>query len=102
MDTKKRHHDRKSIRLRGYDYSQNGAYFVTICVKNRKLIFGDIIDGKMVLNEIGQIIYDSWEWLEQQYNYYEHIIRNDESLYKIRQYIVNNPLQWDIDKNNIT
>ena len=46
---------RKSIRLTGYDYSQNGLYFITICTKNRECIFGEIINGKMILSEFGQI-----------------------------------------------
>jgi REP element-mobilizing transposase RayT len=48
-------HHRRSIRLKGYDYSRNGAYFVTICTQNREQIFGKIIDGKMILNDAGQI-----------------------------------------------
>ncbi|MDP2807546.1 MAG: transposase [bacterium] len=52
-----RHH-RRSIRLPEYDYSQEGAYFVTICTQDRKCIFGEIVNGKMVLNEWGQIVDD--------------------------------------------
>jgi len=47
--------NRKSIRLTGYDYSQNGLYFITICTKNRECILGEIINGKMILSEFGQI-----------------------------------------------
>jgi REP element-mobilizing transposase RayT len=47
------HHNRKSIRLRGYDYSQPGRYFITICSKHRAHLFGDVINGKMVLNDAG-------------------------------------------------
>jgi REP element-mobilizing transposase RayT len=46
---------RKSIRLKGYNYSQNGYYFVTICTKDRKCMFGDIVDGAMRLNKYGEI-----------------------------------------------
>ena len=46
---------RKSIRLKGYDYSQNGAYFVTICTQHREHLFGRIVDGKMMLNHAGKI-----------------------------------------------
>jgi REP element-mobilizing transposase RayT len=53
-------HSRHSIRLKGYDYSKNGAYFITICAKNRECLFGKIIDGKMILNEFGRIVYDEW------------------------------------------
>ena len=48
---------RKSIRLKGYDYSQNGYYFITVCTKNRECLFGNISDGKMVLNNYGNIAY---------------------------------------------
>jgi putative transposase len=48
-------HNRRSIRLKGYDYSLPGYYYVTICAQNRDCIFGDIIDKKMVLNEFGEI-----------------------------------------------
>lgn len=53
-------HHRRSIRLKGYDYSQAGAYFITICVQDRACLFGKIINGKMILNEMGQIAYDEW------------------------------------------
>jgi REP element-mobilizing transposase RayT len=53
-------HGRRSIRLKDYDYSQQGAYFVTICTKNRECLFGEIIDGAVRLNEIGVIIRDQW------------------------------------------
>jgi REP element-mobilizing transposase RayT len=62
-------HHRRSIRLKGYDYSQAGAYFLTICTQHRKCLFGEIIDGEVHLNPAGQIISDSWEWLATQYPY---------------------------------
>jgi len=49
-------HNRQSVRLKEYDYTQEGAYSVTICTKSRKCLFGDIIDEKMVLNEYGKIV----------------------------------------------
>jgi REP element-mobilizing transposase RayT len=48
-------HHRHSIRLRNYDYAQQGAYFITICTKNRNALFGRICNGKMELNEFGNI-----------------------------------------------
>ena len=45
--------DRRSLRLRGYDYSQPGMYFVTICTQGRGLLFGDVVEGKMMVNQIG-------------------------------------------------
>ncbi len=53
-------HHRRSIRLRGYDYSRPGAYFVTICVKNRECLLGEIRGGKMILNDFGKIIDYHW------------------------------------------
>lgn len=53
-------HQRKSIRLKGYDYSQAGLYFITICCQDRACLFGKIIDGEMILNEYGQIAFDEW------------------------------------------
>lgn len=51
---------RRSIRLKGYDYSQTGAYFVTICTHNRECLFGEILDGEMQLNDLGRIITEEW------------------------------------------
>jgi hypothetical protein len=48
-------HHRKSIRLKGYDYSQAGLYFITICVHDRKCLFGKIENDEMVLNDFGKI-----------------------------------------------
>jgi len=164
-------HHRRSIRLQGYDYSSPGAYFVTICTQNRECLFGDIVNGKMVLNDIGKIVADEWiktgdirdeieldAWVVMpnhfhgivmirrgdrpvaptsaplpgprpksigslmsgfksavtkrinkirqtpgisvwQRNFYEHIIRNETELGNIRQYIINNPLNWQSDEN---
>ena len=53
-------HHRRSIRLQGYDYSQAGAYFVTICTQNRAHLFGKIADGEMVLNDAGEMVKRIW------------------------------------------
>lgn len=165
-------HHRRSIRLQGYNYSLPGAYFVTMCVQNRVCLFGEIENGKMVLNEAGRIVYDEWvksaelrneikldEFVVMpnhlhgiimitepackgdrrvapttngpkpnsigamiagfksaaakrinclrrtpgvpvwQRNYYEHIIRNEDELNRVREYIINNPLNWHLDEN---
>jgi len=171
MNTNK---NRQSIRLKNYDYSQSGLYFVTICTQNRECLFGNIINGKMKLNAAGKIIesvfkslpkrfpivldefqmmpnhvhmilviqphttygsnngrddraptlgkiiaYFKYESTKQinnivgagiippdtihkifQRNYYEHIIRNENDLNKIRKYIIKNPNMWDRDRNN--
>ncbi len=177
--------NRQSIRLKKYDYSKSGLYFITICTQNRKCLFGNIVGvGRdrpilMILNQYGKIIENVWESLPDhhpveldafqimpnhvhfilhivsgarpmitgasrindmgasrraptgtlgfivgmfktectkqinklqntpgrkifQRNYYEHIIRNEIELSKIRQYIKNNPLFWKKDINNPT
>ena len=54
------YHHRRSIRLQGYDYSQTGIYFVTICTHKRQCLFGEICNGKMLLNQIGKIVAQEW------------------------------------------
>ncbi len=180
-------HHRRSIRLKGYDYSQQGGYYVTIVTQYRECLFGNIIDGNMALNTFGRIIEYHWQKLpvhfkhikldvyqimpnhlhgiifivesvgamhseeniskEQkklrenasplrphgtkpgslsaimqnfqsvttrkinrirktpglklwQRNFWEHIIRNENDLNRIREYITNNPLQWALDNEN--
>ena len=171
----------QSNRLAGYNYSQEGAYFVTICCKDRECLFGEIVDKKMVLNELGRIAEECWKnipdhfpntkldkfvimpnhihgiiflssnnnnpstnvetknflslrggqcphpgtsqtigsiirgfkigvtkWARQntdvfvvwQPNYYDRIVRDEGELNRIREYILNNPLKWESDKNN--
>ncbi len=136
---------RRSIRLKAYDYSQAGAYFMTICTQDRACLFGEIVAREARLNDAGRVaeaihvgaIHESplrppddmqirrkmllprivgrfkmnsakqinihrgtpgapvW-----QRNYYEHVIRNAESLNRIRQYIVDNPARWAFDREN--
>lgn len=192
-------HYRRSIRLPGYDYTQAGAYFVTICTHNRQCLFGAIVNSEMLPNHAGRVAEACWlaipnyfprvkldayvimpnhvhgiiviadhdnglnagghpesdlantnvgakyfsplqpstaarqppphrqrgtsqtigsiirgfkigvtKWFRAnteiytvwQRNYYEHIIRNDISLQRIRQYIADNPLQWNMDREN--
>jgi len=172
-------HHRQSIRLRNYNYSQPGYYFLTICTYQRQSWFGEIKNDRMYLNQIGKIVAEEWintrkirpnfqldEWvimpnhlhgiviidenildlgernrnilgarnapLRQepnsissfvagfksgvtkrinllrnnrdipiwQRNYYESIIRDEQSLVAIREYILNNPFQWKKDPDN--
>lgn len=53
-------HHRRSIRLKGYNYSQPGMYFITLCCQNRKCLFGKVVNGQMVLNDMGQIAHNEW------------------------------------------
>jgi len=172
-----RHH-RRSIRIPGYDYSQTGWYFITTCVGDRECVFGMVDDGIIVLNALGQIVYEEWtkssalrdnmildEYVIMpnhfhgivnivddgrgkarvgayhntplqsrpfqspsnnigsivrgfksavtkrinllrhtpgaafwQRNYYEHIIRDEEDLNRIRQYVIANPMKWQEDR----
>ena len=162
-------HNRRSIRLRGYDYRNPGAYFITLCIKNRECLFGEIRNGEMVLNEFGDVVTN--EWLRTpvvrpeitldsfvvmpnhlhgiivihpgrggsrtapttvestkplgrligafkttstkrinmirgtpgialwQRNYYEHIVRGEFDLFRIRKYIAANPAKWERNLN---
>jgi REP element-mobilizing transposase RayT len=166
---------RRSIRLPGFDYGQPGMYFVTICTCKRQILFGEVVEGAMVLNQIGRIVEEEWSktaalrpyvaldkfvimpnhfhaivemherrgtacraptaerfaqpvsgslptiirsfksavtkrvndcrnmpgvpfWQE---NYYEHVIRNEDDLHRIREYIQTNPVRWEIDRENL-
>lgn len=172
---------RRSLRLLGYDYSQPGAYFLTICTLNRRSWFGKVVDRKMVLNHAGRMVQAVWKGLPERFhsvaldafvvmpnhfhgiivlvgaqfiapnacdrnkrwhsatshqgainraptlgeivrvfkaattrqirlaglrefgwqrNYYEHIIRGENSLNRIREYIATNPLRWELDREN--
>jgi len=167
-------HHRHSIRLKDYDYSQAGGYFITICTHNRECLLGEIENGQMMLNEYGRIVMREWSKTDKirtdvqldnfvvmpnhihgiivicrgvlqyapteytpssfkppsqtigaivrgfksavakqinrlrntlgapvwQRNYYEHIIRNEKELNHLREYIINNPLQWELDREN--
>ena len=157
--------NRKRNRLNKFDYSSQGYYFVTICVKDRVCCFGDVVGGEMVLSDYGQVVKDCWLGLPNHYqnakldhfvvmpnhfhgiiiissvgnglkpfptsthglseiirgfktfssrtinnlnqihfswqkSFYDHVIRQDESLDKIREYILNNPKQWELDEEN--
>ena len=86
-------HHRKSIRLKGYDYSQAGAYYVTIMTYQRDCLFGEIVNAEMVLNDLGKIVDECWHAIPEYFPVVElgahvsmpnHVhgiimIRNDES-----------------------
>jgi putative transposase len=162
---------RKQLRLKGYDYSSAGAYFVTICAKDRKHLFGRILDETMEANRCGHIVEESWRDIPNhdrrveldefilmpnhihgivvilddfptvgagsepattrrhslseiirgfktfsarrineirgtpgvpvwQRGFFDHIIRNERSLVRIREYISSNPQRWVLDKEN--
>jgi putative transposase len=153
-------HHRRSIRWKGYDYSSCGVYFITICTHEREHLFGDIIDGQMHLNELGNIADRHWQKLAEhhphiaideliimpnhlhgiifiqqssfsttsiaeiirgfktfsareinkvrrlrgvplwQRNYFDRVIRTETELANVRQYIINNPQNWQKDPNH--
>ncbi len=59
-DNPNRHH-RRSVRLKNYDYSQAGGYFMTICTQDRGCLFGDIVDSEMRLNDLGRLVLAEWQ-----------------------------------------
>ncbi|MHB1277900.1 MAG: hypothetical protein ACYC1Q_05840 [Bacteroidia bacterium] len=77
-------------RLAGFDYSREALYFLTLCCKDRAHLFGEVIDNQM---DDGQYrVKDIW-----QRNYYEHIIRDENSYKFISDYIRDNPEKWKDD-----
>jgi REP element-mobilizing transposase RayT len=60
-------HHRRSNRLRGYDYSQPGAYFVTICVQRRACLLGKVFESDVNLNDLGRIAADCWKHVPQHF-----------------------------------
>ena len=70
-------HHRRSIRLKGYDYSQAGLYFITICTQNRLCLFGKIKNGKMILTDAGTMIQTLWHEIPVYYrgfNIHEFVV----------------------------
>lgn len=60
-------HHRRSIRLQGYDYTQAGAYFITLAAHGREPLFGRVQDGQMHVNTLGEMIAEEWERLERRF-----------------------------------
>lgn len=56
-------HHRRSIRLLAYDYSRPGSYYVTLCTHEKEHLFGQIVEGEMVLNETGRRVRHAWSEL---------------------------------------
>ena len=109
-------HHRRSIRLKGYDYSQIGLYFITICLQGRACLFGEISTGKynatigdivdwvktMTTNEyirgVKTLGWPGFDKKLRQRNYWEYIIRDEQSYQTISEYIIDNPAKWKNDK----
>lgn len=60
-------HHRRSIRLKGYDYTQSGAYFVILVTQGRDCLFGDVANDEMQLNDAGRMVQSAWEALPQRF-----------------------------------
>lgn len=95
-------HHRKSIRLKGYDYAQEGFYFITICCQDRAQLFGEIMNGEMILNECGEIADNCWLEIPNHFpnvELYEHIIMPNHVHgiieIKFKSAIIENPQQND-------
>jgi REP element-mobilizing transposase RayT len=65
MTSNQEFHNRRSTRLKGYDYTLPTAYFVTLVTWQRELLFGEIVDGDVRLNDIGEIVRYGWLWTEE-------------------------------------
>ena len=59
---------RRSLRLKEYDYSRGGAYFITICTYNRECVLGNVADEEMILNQSGNIVLACWNSLLERYD----------------------------------
>jgi putative transposase len=55
-ETTRKKQQRQSIRLKEYDYNQKGFYFITTCTQNKECLFGEIVNGKMILNDFGECV----------------------------------------------
>ncbi len=67
-------HHRRSIRLDGYDYAQEGAYFITICTHHREELFGEVQDGAMLLNAYGHLVTEHWQRLSE---FHPHLAQDE-------------------------
>lgn len=66
---KNRQPERKSPRLPNYDYSQNGSYFITICVQNRLSLFGQITNQEMICNDAGKMVNHHLKNISSKYDF---------------------------------
>ncbi|MBD2168299.1 transposase [Calothrix membranacea FACHB-236] len=64
-------HHRRSIRLKGYNYTQPSAYFITICTKARQCLFGNVVNGEMQLNYLGYIAFNYWQTIPEHFPHIE-------------------------------
>jgi hypothetical protein len=93
-----RHH-RRSIRLKGYEYLQAGAYFITLCTQERAGLFGRVVNGEMRLNDAGRMVLAECSRLkERSPQVVEAFAFHERALSAIRQSIMENPRRWHRDR----
>lgn len=98
---------RKPTRLDGFDYSAPGAYFVTICTKDKKCLLGEIvgddwassptINVETIIRSFKTLVTKETGGKIFQRSFHDHIIRGEEDYIKIAEYIDINPLKWELD-----
>ena len=93
--------DRKRNRMVDFDYSSDNLYFVTSCTKDKTCCFGEVLYSKMVLNEMGEIAEQQWEWLINKYQYLKShafvVMPNHiHGILEINADLINNngPMEW--------
>jgi len=64
-----RNYQRRSVRLKGFDYSQPGGYFVTICAREKACVFGEVENEVLTPNAFGVVVQESWLWIQEKYSY---------------------------------
>jgi len=67
MKNESQNYHRSSMRLKGYDYSLPGAYFITLVTHQRECLFGEVVDGEMQVNQLGKIVEFAWMDLPAHY-----------------------------------
>lgn len=60
-------HHRRSIRVKDYDYSRAGAYFLTMCLQSKRCLFGNVANGEMMLNDAGKSVRHIWNDLPKRF-----------------------------------
>jgi hypothetical protein len=89
---------RRSIRLKGYDYSQAGAYFITLCTQERACLFGRVMNGEMRLNDAGRMVLAECNRLPERFpQVVDAFVAHECARNAIRPYIMGNPRRWPMD-----
>ena len=93
--------ERKSIRLQSYDYSAPGAYFITVCTKEKSKILWENVGAHTmrptVVHQLKSAITKRAGAAIRQKGFYDHVIRGEKDYQDIRQYIDNDPYRWSED-----